>query len=113
MTFPLRTATLPVLTRSVMHWRRSIGCHTSRGYAVEATDALALLHTLETRLTALVHTTTDANAVEAKPRIVVLVDDLWDAYDEALPEAGKDLIAKLIRIGRTLSITLYSGGQEF
>ncbi len=83
-----------------------------KGYAVEATDALALLHTLETRLTALVHTTTDANAVEAKPRIVVLVDDLWDAYDEALPEAGKDLIAKLIRIGRTYPLHFILAGKS-
>ena len=83
-----------------------------KGYSHTAAEALALLRTIEERLAASALMRLGQNIIQPEPRIVVLLDDLWDAYGEALSDAGKDLIAKLVRDGRAYPLHFILAGKS-
>lgn len=82
-----------------------------KGYSTEATEALALLRTIEARLAERAKQP-ETRSPETEPRIVVLLDDLWDTYDEALSDVSKELIAKLVRDGRTYPLHFILAGKS-
>ena len=45
------------------------------------------------------------------PRITILIDDLWETYDDTVSSDGKDLVGRLISDGRGLPFHLLVGGR--
>jgi len=54
----------------------------------------------------------DRQAGRPVPRLTLLVDDLWDAYDDTVSDEGKELLGRLLRESRGIPLHLVIAGRQ-